>query len=101
MIRMRYRGIKPLKLFIKDEKHILQYGNEIMLEPWKMGPRISLFELHEDEDLAGQPQEVKKKLKSLRQRGILNWEDPPEPTEEERLALIEDKRKRAERGEIV
>ncbi len=98
MIRMIYRGIKPLKLFIKDEKHILHHGDEVMLEPWKMGPRISLFEVHEDEDLASQPQEVKKKLKVLRQKGFLKWKDPPE---EDRLAIIEDKRKRAEKGERV
>ena len=101
MIRMRYRGIKPLKLFIKKEKHILHHGDEVMLEPWKMGPRISLFEVHEDEDLASQPQEVKKKLKVLRQKGFLKWEDPPEPSEEDRLAIIEDNRKRAEKGERV
>ena len=101
MIRMRYRGIKPLTLFVKDEKHVLHHGDEIMLEPWKMGPRLSLFEVHVDEDLAGQPQEVKKKLKTLRQKGFLKWEDPPEPPEEDRLEIIEDKRKRAEKGERV
>lgn len=101
MIRMRYIGLNPLKLLLKDETHVLHHGDEVSLEPWKMGPRISLFEVHEDEDLAGQPREVKKKLKSLRQRGFLKWEDPPEPTEEERLADIEDKRKRAEKGERV
>lgn len=101
MIRMIYTGTRPLKLINKDKTHILNYGDVVSLEPWKWGPRISLFKVHEDEDITSMPNEVKKKLEPLRKRGIIKWEDPPAPTEEELIAIVADLKEISERGEIV
>jgi len=53
-VRVRYKGLRPFRLHVKDKTYILNEGDVVEVDPWKIRSKrlISLFDILVDDEEA-------------------------------------------------
>lgn len=53
-MRLRYKGLRPFRLFVKDKTYVLNEGDIVEVDPWKIRSKrlISLFDILVDDEEA-------------------------------------------------
>jgi len=65
-VRLRYKGLRPFTLHVRDETYVLNEGDIVEVDPWKIrSNRLSLFDVLVDDEEALTEKE-KKMLKVMK-----------------------------------
>jgi len=70
-VRLRYKGLRPFTLHVRDETYVLNEGDIVEVDPWKIrSKRLSLFDVLVDDDevLTEKEKKLLKVLKLLKER---------------------------------
>ena len=70
-MRLRYKGLRPFTLHVRDETYVLNEGDIVEVDPWKIrSNRLSLFDVLVDDDevLTEKEKKLLKVLKLLKER---------------------------------
>jgi len=71
-VRLRYKGLRPFTLHVRDETYVLNEGDIVEVDPWKIRSKrlISLFDVLVDDEevLTEKEKKLLKVVKLLKER---------------------------------